>query len=240
MARGALKALGHSRQERWLSENMVRLPSVRIGMGIGGSFDFISGRIKRAPLLLRQAGLEWLWRLGRQPWRIGRIFRAVAIFPLYVLFYKKQLDLPYRQNALGFILTRDGNFIIFQRCDNRSWQSPQGGLKKGEAPEIGMLREIGEEIGNQNLKILFRCQKQYRYDWPVKRAMIKHWRGQNQTIFLLLLEDEPKNIRCDNRELCGYKIVSPEEMMVELHPARREAFKILLKETGGEFKKLIT
>lgn len=78
-------ALGHGKQEEWIHEHAQRFPSVRLAMGIGGAFDFISGRVKRAPEWMRKAGLEWLWRLILQPWRIGRILTATVVFPLYVV-----------------------------------------------------------------------------------------------------------------------------------------------------------
>lgn len=78
-------ASGAPRQEKWIAQNLAELPAVKLAMGVGGAFYFISGRIRRAPGLLRGIGLEWLWRLGRQPWRIRRIFRAVVVFPWLVV-----------------------------------------------------------------------------------------------------------------------------------------------------------
>ncbi|MBI3342658.1 WecB/TagA/CpsF family glycosyltransferase [Candidatus Gottesmanbacteria bacterium] len=46
-------------------------------MSVGGSFDIIAGRVPRAPLLLRTIGVEWLWRLVREPWRFGRQLRLL-------------------------------------------------------------------------------------------------------------------------------------------------------------------
>lgn len=71
-------------QEQWLAKALPHLPSVRIGIGVGGTFDFWTGRARRAPQFLRTFGCEWLWRLIREPRRIMRIFRAVIIFPLLV------------------------------------------------------------------------------------------------------------------------------------------------------------
>jgi len=61
------------------------MSSVKLAIGVGGSFDFISGKTKRAPKFLQSLGLEWLWRFILQPWRIKRIFNAIIIFPLLVL-----------------------------------------------------------------------------------------------------------------------------------------------------------
>ncbi len=73
-------AFGMGKQEKWIYENLSKMPGVKIAMGVGGSFDFISGHIKRAPLFMRRLGLEWLYRLVQQPSRIGRIFNATAKF----------------------------------------------------------------------------------------------------------------------------------------------------------------
>lgn len=78
-------ALGAPRQEQWISEHLKEMPTVRFAVGVGGAFDFISGCASRAPRLMRQAGLEWLWRFGREPWRARRIFDAVVIFPWLVM-----------------------------------------------------------------------------------------------------------------------------------------------------------
>ena len=73
---------GHSKQEKWIYENIESLPGVKIAMGIGGSFDLISGKIRRAPAFFRKAGLEWLWRLMLEPRRFGRIWTALVTYPL--------------------------------------------------------------------------------------------------------------------------------------------------------------
>ena len=61
------------------------MPSVKLAIGVGGAFDFISGRVKRAPKFLQKVGLEWLWRLILQPWRIKRIYNGVVKFSWLVL-----------------------------------------------------------------------------------------------------------------------------------------------------------
>jgi N-acetylglucosaminyldiphosphoundecaprenol N-acetyl-beta-D-mannosaminyltransferase len=80
-------ALGSPWQEKWIYQNLKNLPSVKIAMGVGGSFDFIIGKIKRAPKIFRILGLEWIWRLIKQPWRWKRIFNAAIVFPFKFVWW---------------------------------------------------------------------------------------------------------------------------------------------------------
>jgi N-acetylglucosaminyldiphosphoundecaprenol N-acetyl-beta-D-mannosaminyltransferase len=85
-------ALGSPWQEKWIYHNLKNLPSVKIAMGVGGSFDFITQKIKRAPKIFRVLGLEWIWRLIKQPWRRKRIFNAAIVFPFkFVWWWMKWL-----------------------------------------------------------------------------------------------------------------------------------------------------
>jgi N-acetylglucosaminyldiphosphoundecaprenol N-acetyl-beta-D-mannosaminyltransferase len=73
-------AYGAPAQEYWLARNLPKL-DVRLGLGVGGALDFISGRVPRAPLWLRRAGFDWLYRLVRQPWR----WRRQLALPRFIL-----------------------------------------------------------------------------------------------------------------------------------------------------------
>lgn len=63
--------MGFPRQELWIAENLPRL-TVNVAVAEGGSLTFISGKVQRAPHWFRRLGLEWLFRLLRQPWRLKR------------------------------------------------------------------------------------------------------------------------------------------------------------------------
>ena len=78
-------AFGAPWQEKWIAQNLKKMSSVKLAMGVGGAFNFMAGRIRRAPKFFQRLGLEWLWRLFCQPWRIKRIFRAVVIFPWLII-----------------------------------------------------------------------------------------------------------------------------------------------------------
>ncbi|TME70094.1 MAG: WecB/TagA/CpsF family glycosyltransferase, partial [Chloroflexi bacterium] len=75
-----LVAYGAPAQELWIDRLRNRL-GVAVAIGVGGAFDFLTGRVPRAPGWMRQSGLEWLHRLVRQPWRI----RRMAVLPVYAV-----------------------------------------------------------------------------------------------------------------------------------------------------------
>lgn len=64
--------LGFPKQERWIYENKDKL-KVKVCMGIGGSLDVFAGKVKRAPYFYRKLGIEWLYRLIREPRRYKRM-----------------------------------------------------------------------------------------------------------------------------------------------------------------------
>ncbi len=79
-------ACGAPNQEKFLhSLKNQKNAKIRLAIGVGGSFDFATGKLHRAPLWMRKIGLEWLFRLIQQPKRIKRIFNAVIIFPIKVI-----------------------------------------------------------------------------------------------------------------------------------------------------------
>ncbi|MBI2463425.1 WecB/TagA/CpsF family glycosyltransferase [Candidatus Peregrinibacteria bacterium] len=78
-------AYGSPKQEFWIYHNLRKMPNVKIAMGVGGAFDYISGKRRRAPLFLRRLGLEWVVRLFNEPRRLRRIFNATIKFPYIVL-----------------------------------------------------------------------------------------------------------------------------------------------------------
>jgi len=63
--------VGAPKQEKWMYRNMDRL-QINVALGIGASFDFIAGTIKRAPKTFRNAGMEWFWRFAHEPKRLFR------------------------------------------------------------------------------------------------------------------------------------------------------------------------
>ena len=76
-----LVAFGVPLQEKWIDENINKLNS-QVIMGVGGLFDFYSGQMKRAPKWMREVGMEWLFRLIKEPKRMWK--RYIIGNPLFI------------------------------------------------------------------------------------------------------------------------------------------------------------
>ena len=74
-------ALGVPRQELWLYQHQEKL-NIPMRIGVGGLFDYYSGRIPRAPIWMREIGLEWIWRIIQEPGRLWR--RYLVGNPLFL------------------------------------------------------------------------------------------------------------------------------------------------------------
>jgi len=79
-----LVAFGMPKQERWIARNLPRLPSARVAVGVGGSLDYLAGAAKPPPGIVHAIGLEWLWRLVRDPkrWRRQRVLPRFVVLVL--------------------------------------------------------------------------------------------------------------------------------------------------------------
>lgn len=80
-----LVALGVPKQEKWIARYRKKLPPCVV-IGVGGSFDVLAGKARRAPLWMQRMGLEWFYRLLKEPSRLGR---TVAL-PLFLLAVFRQ------------------------------------------------------------------------------------------------------------------------------------------------------
>ena len=90
-ARIVFICFGAPAQEKWIAANRDKLPGVNLLLGLGGSLDVYSGRVKRAPDVFVRLGLEWLYRLLKEPKRIGRMMNLPKFYFgtwKYKLFHK--------------------------------------------------------------------------------------------------------------------------------------------------------
>ena len=87
--------MGYPRQELWIFQNSDKISSLKLSIGLGGSLDVWSEKIKRAPMLFRKFNLEWLWRMIRQP---KRFVKLIDIPCFYYFILQQKLKSP-NQNS---------------------------------------------------------------------------------------------------------------------------------------------
>ena len=76
-------AYNQNKQERWISRNSSKIPA-KVSIGVGGTFDYLIGHYRQVPVIMTKMGLDWLFRLFTQPFRIKRIFNAFPVFPIKI------------------------------------------------------------------------------------------------------------------------------------------------------------
>lgn len=87
-------AYGAPAQDVWIHQHRAAFQHVRVAIGVGGAYDFIAKKIRRAPKFMQDLGLEWLFRLVLQPWRARRQW-ALVVFTVMML-RQKQNGLPIK------------------------------------------------------------------------------------------------------------------------------------------------
>ncbi len=239
--------LGFPFQEKLMYHNLAKLPSVRVALGIGGSFDFITEKIKRAPKIFRRLGLEWLWRLGNafkykdSAKRIKRIYQATFVFLTKVLKVKFLNPYFYRKNVACFLIKREAGkikvLIVERRDEANHWQLPQGGTD-GEGVEKAGRREIKEETGVTNIRTIGAYKNIHRYSFPKLKAgevfhgarrYINDYKGQQQDLYIAELEDQSQEIKINFWDHANFKWVEPDNLIASVHPYRRPGTEVFLK-----------
>lgn len=112
----------------------------------------------------------------------------------------------YRDNVAAIIINKDKKVLMCEHVwiDN-AWQFPQGGLERGESEEDAILRELYEEIGTKNLKILGKVDEPIKYKFPFYLKEKYGMDGNEQHFFLLYFYGDDSEIRFDNQEKPEFK-----------------------------------
>lgn len=237
-ARIVLVALGHGKQEKWLKKYLKKCPEVSVGIGVGGTIDYLSGDVKRAPATLRAFGLEWLWRLMRQPWRAKRILTATISFSVEVLRWIVSSYTQFRPLAVACVVNKQGEVLTVKRGGQRNvhWQLPQGGIEENESIIEGAKRELKEEVSIVDVNFLGHASKTYRYNWKktpaIPGVVQRHYgyKGQEANITFWRFTGDDATIEVDGREHVKWKWVPIRKLDSVIHPVRKPLVKILEKE----------
>lgn len=241
-------AYGPIKQESWINAHKDELPC-KLYIGLGGAFDYIAGKRVSPPKFIRSIGLEWLYRLITQPYRIKRVFNATFGLITTLLRFKIFASYPMRENVVGVILNLENKVLLGKKkpqkfnvdiIDNADaqkrqnyWQFPQGGTD-GETDLVKAARkEIKEEIGIENLELIKISSKHYSYPWNnALRKLSKNNayknKGQNQSlVYFRLTEGINKITLPENEEFSQYQWVPINDLLKIVHPERWPVAKIV-------------
>lgn len=236
-----LVGLGAPWQEKFIYLKKHKIFNLRVSVGIGGSLDFISNKVKRSPKLMRSLGLEWLWRLYQQPNRWKRIYKAVCVFSCRILTWKFIHPFLYRKNIACLLYKKYQNkyyFLLVERKNEANhFQLVQGG-REGESIEKASLRELREELNLDNSALSYQqgFESVYRYknnNWS-KSAFSRlltacGYKGQSQSLAIVEFKGKDEEIKINYFDHKSYLWAEENELLDLVDPLRQEASKIFLE-----------
>lgn len=247
---------GFPAQEKFIYHNLKNLSSIRLALGVGGSFDFLTKKTKRAPRLWRFLGLESFWRLIMAPrnefykQRCQRIYRATFIFIKKILRARFISRFLYRPNVacLLYKSTPAGEkILIVEREDEANhWQLPQGGTD-GEPLEIAGTRELREELGTDKFSIVKTYPNLFRYNFSkvietdspglkpnisnirASRRLIFDYKGQKQGLLIARFTGQDEDIKINFWDHQAWRWVEAKNLAQEVHACRQKSALIFLE-----------
>lgn len=238
---------GAPSQEKFIYYNYKKIPNLKLAVGVGGAFDYLSGNTKRAPRLMRLIGLEWLYRLlfhkgkdkGDRIRRFKKIYNAVIVFPKKILKWRFIRPFQYRSNVSCLLYKKENNktyIFLLERIEEKNhWQMPQGGTD-GEDLKSAGLRELREELGTNKFKFINSFPNLYKYKFPsnnTHRGSVYSkgvgYKGQKQGLVIVEYLGEDSDVAISDFEHNDWKWVEMDKLLDTIHPVRRDAVRIFLE-----------
>lgn len=229
-------ALGAPEQDILISRIIKKIPSLRLAIGVGGSFDYLTGKRSRAPRFLQQLGFEWLWRLLIQPDRFMRIWRAVFVFLATVVQWELR-RFRFRPNVVVMIINdQDEVLILNARGRGNYWGLPQGGRETGESLEAAMRREVFEETGIRDLELVTYFKDIYRYTWS-KAYPYKGYKGQRQSLGIARYHGPRDTVKTNPFEHKDYQWVKVNDLIAKSSPVHKKQYQLFLQKYRAYYEK---
>ena len=145
--------------------------------------------------------------------------------------------LPLRTGVGIIVLNKQNKIFVGKRKDNPGdkWQMPQGGVDEGEDYITAMKRELKEETGIENIKIIKEIEKIYQYELPKDLVGIiwkGKYRGQKQKWFItrFLGEEKEINLNTKHAEFIDWKWIEPKLLPEVIVNFKKDLYLNLLKE----------
>jgi len=157
--------------------------------------------------------------------------------------HKKKQILPYR-NGVGIMLLNPENKVFVGKRitpSSKAWQMPQGGINEGETPDEAAFRELEEEIGTNNAKILAISQTWHSYDFPpylINKVWGGNYRGQRQKWFLMRFsgQDTDINVATEQPEFNEWQWIEIKELPILAISFKQKTYQALIEEFNSFIK----
>lgn len=155
---------------------------------------------------------------------------------------KELSQLPFRPGVGMMIIDKEDRVFVGKRIDSKAngWQMPQGGIDLGETPSSAALREMEEEIGCSNGKIIAESKNWYSYRIPdvlIPRLWDGKYCGQKQKWFLIRFfgKDSDIDIKTKHPEFDQWKWVNLDDLLTDIIPFKLK----LYKQVTNEFRQIL-
>jgi len=149
----------------------------------------------------------------------------------------------YRPGVGIMLLNARGDVFVGRRADvqHEAWQMPQGGINEDETPRQAARRELKEEIGTNNVKIVAESRGWLCYDVPEELAWKRsgtRWKGQCQKWFVMVFNGKESDIDLagEHREFNAWRWVAVHELANIAVPFKRELYLNVIGEFAGIFR----
>lgn len=223
--------LGAPYQEKMIWHNLKKIPSLRLALGVGGTFDFLTNKASRAPKIFRSTGMEWLWRLIKNPKRIKRIWRATFVFTAKAIKWRFIRPFQYRPNVACLLYRPVNNtyeiLIVERRDAGNHWQIPQGGTD-GESLRCAGARELFEEIGTKKFIVKATFKKLYKYRTSEIIRKVYGYKGQKQGLCIAEFTGTDSDIKLTFWDHRAWKWINLDNLVDGVHPVRQAGAKVFL------------
>lgn len=236
---------GNPEQEKFLYHQLGKWPFVQLAIGVGGTFDFLLGKVS-APRFFRRLGLEWLWRAlslpkyNQRKKRLKRIFNATIVFTYKFLRWRFVLPFFYRQNVMCMLFKKEQGkkyFFLVERSDQPGhWQFPQGGLDGLSVQDAG-FKELSEESGTKKFEFVatygFFHRYRFPFDSPLHRGAVYEkncgYKGQKQALYIAEFSGLDRDIKINYWDHKDWMWVEEEKVLDTVFSYRQESVKKALE-----------